>query len=61
MLSKLLAKTLVQVTGGIVGDMQTYAITGRTIKDNLHLLRYTVEEYGKNPGKGGILFSLYLS
>lgn len=44
--------------GDLVGEAQTCAIPGRTIQDNLYLIRNTFERVSKIPGKGRAMVNL---
>lgn len=54
----MLAKRLACVMGGLFGEAQTCAISGRNIHDNLHLVCYSLERFEQNSGKRGALFHL---
>lgn len=49
---KVFGKRPVFVVGGIAGDTQTCAITGRSIPNNLPVMRYSVDGVGNRPGFG---------
>lgn len=48
----MLSKRLVRVADDLVGEAQTCVVSGRTIQDNLHLIRYTAEGLNE-PDKRG--------
>lgn len=47
-LANVLAKRVPLVTEKLVGEAQTCTISGRTIQNNLHLIRYTIDRIGNN-------------
>lgn len=57
-LAKLLAKRLAHVASSLIGVAQTCAVLGRSIQDNLHLMRYTLEGPDDISGTGGVLVHL---
>lgn len=54
----MIAKRLVRVTNDLIGEAQICAVLGRTIRSKLHILRYTLEGFENNSGKGGTLVYL---
>lgn len=52
---KVLAKRLVHVVDGLVEEAQTSAIPGRTIHDNLRLIRYKFKWVGSKSVCGCVL------
>lgn len=53
-----LAKTSARAADSLVGKTQAYAIPDKTIQDNLHLLRYTLQRLNSNDDKGGAVVNL---
>ena len=58
-LAQVLANRLQLVISDLIGPEQTYAVKGRSIQDNLHLIREVLE--GIEDGTEATLISLYQS
>ncbi len=57
-LAKVLANRLALVVEKLVGEAQTCAIPGRSIHDNLHLVRYIIERVSNKPGFGRAMINV---
>lgn len=46
-------KRLARIADDLVREAQTCAVLSKTIQDNIHLIRYALEEFNSKAGKGG--------